>query len=75
MIILLDMDGVVTDAHAAFLRALDRPDLIANQTPGVFGVNELVGVSEEEMWRVVDEAGEDVIAYDSSIVNVERTVP
>lgn len=60
MIIYLDMDGVVSDAHGAFLKAMGREDLIADYHvahAGVFDVNKAAGKSAAEMWRDVARGG------------------
>lgn len=57
MVIYLDMDGVVSDAHRAFLKALGREDLVKDYPAGVFNTYEAAGVSEKAMWRAVGAAG------------------
>lgn len=57
MTIFLDMDGVVSDAHDAFLRAMGREDLVDNYPAGEFNVNKVAGVSATEMWRAVQRQG------------------
>lgn len=57
MTIYLDMDGVVSDAHEAFLRAMGREDLIDDYPAGEFNVNKVAGVSASEMWRMVARRG------------------
>lgn len=60
MIIYLDMDGVVSDAHRAFLKAVGREDLIADYPAWVFAVYKAAGVSEKAMWRKVALAGREL---------------
>lgn len=57
MIVYLDMDGVVTDAHRDFSVALGRPDLIHNHSPGVFHLRDVLGISEEEFWSKINAGG------------------
>lgn len=60
MIIFLDMDGVVSDAHQAFLKVIDREDLIKDYPAGEFEVYKAAGVSDKVMWRKVAEAGREL---------------
>ena len=60
MIIYLDMDGVVSDAHRAFLKAIDREDLINNYPAGEFATDKAAGMSEKAMWRKVSAAGREL---------------
>jgi 5'(3')-deoxyribonucleotidase len=62
MIIHLDMDGVVSDAHHAFCHAIGRPELLDNWPAGEFQVYRAAGISEIEMWKMVDDAGFDLWA-------------
>lgn len=57
MIILLDMDGVVSDAHHAFCHAIGCPELLERWPAGEFQVYKVAGISEVEMWKMVDEVG------------------
>ena len=57
MTIYLDMDGVVSDAHQAFLKAMGREDLIKDYPAGEFNVDKVAGVSLTTMWRKVAAAG------------------
>ena len=60
MIIYLDMDGVVSDAHRAFLKAIDREDLLDNYPAGEFATDKAAGMSEKAMWRKVTAAGREL---------------
>ena len=60
MVIYLDMDGVVSDAHQAFLTAMGREDLIPNyhvEHAGEFDVNKAAGMTAERMWSMVEAVG------------------
>lgn len=67
MIIYLDMDGVVSNAHEAFLKAMGREDLIDNYPAGEFNVDKVAGVSEKEMWRTIEAQGRDLWAKMSEL--------
>lgn len=58
--IYLDMDGVVSDAHDAFLRAMGREDLIKDYPAGEFNVDKVAGVSASTMWRKVAAQGREL---------------
>ena len=60
MIIYLDMDGVVSDAHLAFLKAVDREDLVKDYPAGEFDIYKAAGVPEKTVWRKVAEAGREL---------------
>ncbi len=60
MTIYLDMDGVVSDAHDAFLRAMGRDDLIKDYPAGEFNVDKVAGVSAKTMWRDVAARGREL---------------
>ncbi len=58
-LILLDMDGVVSDAHGGFLVVLGHPELRepGRYPAGVYSIAEVLGVSDEVMWREIDRLG------------------
>ena len=60
MVIYLDMDGVVSDAHRAFLKALGREDLVKDYPAGEFNTYKAAGVSEKAMWSAVGKAGREL---------------
>jgi 5'(3')-deoxyribonucleotidase len=60
VIIYLDMDGVVSDAHRAFLKAIDREDLLKDYPAGEFDIHKAAGVPEKTVWRKVAEAGREL---------------
>jgi 5'(3')-deoxyribonucleotidase len=57
MVIYLDMDGVVSDDHLAFLTALGRPELVDNYPEGVFDIHKVAGVTANQMWKAVGQGG------------------
>jgi hypothetical protein len=54
--VFLDVDGTIADFTGYALKIFDRPDLILNQTPGVYGIHELLGISKEQFWNQIDNA-------------------
>lgn len=60
VIIYLDMDGVVSGAHEAFLKVLGREDLLKDYPAGEFNTDKVAGISEKTMWRKIDAAGRDL---------------
>ena len=54
----LDMDGVVSDAHGAFLKQLGREDLLVpGQIRWLAGIGKVMGISNNEFWRRIDAGG------------------
>lgn len=58
--ILLDVDGVLLNwtAAAAKLWGTTEQELYKNWTRGDFGIDKALGISEDEMWKEIDAAGD-----------------
>lgn len=57
--ILLDMDGVIADFVGGVCQLFNRMDLKEKWPNGVYELKEALGVSNNEIWRKINEAGPD----------------
>lgn len=57
MNILLDMDGVMSNFVGACCRLFnkDEKEILANWKPNEYSVDVVFGITEQEMWRAIDE--------------------
>lgn len=58
--ILLDMDGVLCrwEKGVCDLFGLDYAQVMHDWTPGEFDIEHVIGVSEDDVWKAIDSAGE-----------------
>lgn len=57
--IFLDMDGVITDFVSTALQLHNAESAAENWPPGEWYVHKVLGLSRQQFWDRVDEAGED----------------
>jgi 5'(3')-deoxyribonucleotidase len=59
MTLFLDMDDVLCDFHSQALKLHGRPDLVANWPIGVWDMAEVLGITTNQFWWPINEAGAD----------------